>query len=110
MEIEIDGIDEAIDTLEDMEEKAEEIDGDNDVPLNELFTNDFLQRYTEFASLEEFFEESPWVVESDDDIDAIPQEEMDEYVNEHTTFDDTDEMTGEAATEWAAKQLGFSPD
>jgi len=108
MGLEIDGLDETIKSLEDMEQKAQELDGENEVPLSELFTDEFMGLYTDFESLEEFFEESPWEVESGDDIEAIPEDEMDSYVAEHTEFPHTDGMTSKAGSEWAAKQLGFS--
>jgi|AntDeeMinimDraft_4_1070355.scaffolds.fasta_scaffold06649_2 hypothetical protein len=103
-----DDLDDAIDSLEDMGEKAEELHGENEVPIVDLFTDDFMEAHTDFGSLDEFFEQSPWEVESEQDIEAIPQDEMDDYVAENTDFPHTDGMTSKAGSEWAAKQLGFS--
>jgi len=108
MSFDDDDLDDEIDSLEDMEEKAEDLHGDQEVPISDLFTDDFMETHTSFGSLDEFFEQSPWDVESDEDIEAIPQDEMDDYVAENTDFPHTEGMTSKAGSEWAAKQLGFS--
>jgi hypothetical protein len=103
----IDGLDEVQDRLEDMKESAEELDGENEVPLDEVFSADFMQKYTDFDSIEEFFEVSPWTVESEEDLEAIPQDGFDEYIAENTVFSDDEEMQSKAGEEWAADQIGF---
>jgi hypothetical protein len=99
-----------VDDLNDLEEladRAQELDGENQVPLVELFNPNFMREYTDFESLEEFFEESPWTVESQEDLDEIPDDPFNKYVNEYTVFSDQDEMMGEAGEEWTADQLGL---
>jgi sugar/nucleoside kinase (ribokinase family) len=96
-----------IDDLEELAERAEELDGENEVPLTELFNPSFMRKYTDFESLEEFLEESPWVVESEEDLDEIPDSPFNEYVKEHTVFSDQDEMMNKAGEEWTADQLGL---
>ena len=102
-----DDIDDVIDDLEELSENAQELDGENKVPLAELFDDGFMRKYTDFASIEEFFEASPWTVDSEADLKAIPEDEFDEYVDQHTRFPDAEEMQGKAAEEWTADQLGF---
>jgi len=96
-----------IDDLEELADRAEELDGENEVPLAELFNPGFMRKYTDFESLEEFFEESPWTIESEEDLDEIPDDPFNEYVDEHTVFSDQDEMMNKAGEEWTADQLGL---
>ena len=96
-----------IDDLEELADRAEELDGENEVPLAELFNPGFMRQYTDFQSLEEFFEESPWTVESEEDLDEIPDDPFNEYVDEHTIVSDQDEMMNKAGEEWTADQLGL---
>lgn len=96
-----------IDDLEELQENAQDLDGENEVPLGELFNDGFMQKYTDFDSIKEFFKASPWAVESEDDLEAIPEDEFDEYVSQHTRFPDAEEMQGKAAEEWTADQLGL---
>jgi len=58
----------------------------NEIPLTELFPDEFMQLYTEYSSIEDFFDASPWDVEGQDDFEAIPDDDFDEYVDEHTDF------------------------
>ena len=102
-----DGFDDLIDDLNELEQNAEELDGENQVPLTELLNPGFMQKYTEFASIDEMFEQSKWTVESEEDLDAIPDQEFDTYVRDHTQFTDSEEMMGMAAEEWTAEQMGF---
>ena len=96
-----------IDDLEELADRAEELDGGNSVPLIELFNPSFMRKNTDFESLEEFFEESPWTVESEEDLDEIPDGPFNEYVNEHTVFTDQDEMMNKAGEAWTVDQLGL---
>ncbi len=103
----IDGFDDLMDDLEELEDDLEEFEGEHDVPLTEMFTEEFMQTYTDFESIEAFFGESPWEVESQEDLEAIPDGEADKYVAEHTAFDTSDEMLSAAGNEWTKRQLGL---
>lgn len=58
----------------------------NSIPFTEVFPEEFMKLYTEFETIEAFFEASPWTVEAQDDFRKIPEDEFDEYVDEHTDF------------------------
>lgn len=88
----IDGYDDVMKKLEEISQSAEEVDGEHQAPIVELFTPDFMQEHTEFSSFEEFFGESQWDVESQEDLAQIPEGEADDYVEEHTEFESVDEM------------------
>lgn len=103
----VDGLDELADELEELGDRAEKLDGENEVPLDELFNPSFMRKYTDFESIEEFFEESQWTVESEEDLDEIPEEPFNKYVNDHTVFSNQDEMMKKAGEEWTVDQLGL---
>ena len=102
-----DDIDDLVDDLEELGDRAEKLDGENKIPLSELFNPSFMKEYTDFESLEGFFEESPWTVESEEDLDEISDGPFNEYVAEHTVFSDQDEMMKKAGEEWTTDQLGL---
>jgi len=102
-----DDFDDLADDFEDLRNRSEEFDGKNEAALSELFNPDFMEKYTEFESLDEFFQESPWTVESKEDLAEIPDSPFNEYVREHTIFSDQDEMMRGATKEWTADQLGL---
>jgi len=96
-----------IDDLEELADRAEELGGENEVALSDLFNPSFMQKHTDFESLEEFFEKSPWTVKSEDDLDEIPDGPFNEYVDEHTVFANQDEMMNKAGEKWTTDQLGL---
>lgn len=106
-EVETNGIEEAQDALSDIADNAQELDGENEVGFGELFTDAFMRKYTEFGSIDKFFEESPWAVESEEDFAAIPEADLDDYVDEHTAFPSWEEMLGTAGEQWMVDQLGL---
>lgn len=108
MSVEIEGLDEFREELDRLLEQADNLHGQNEVPMDELFTTGFMQTHTDFTSLEEFFSKSPWSVETQDDFKKIPQKEFDEYVNKHTGFKDWEAMLSAAGREWVTRQLGFN--
>ena len=89
-------MDEDIGDLEKIKDLAEELEGEYTIPLTSYFTPSFMREYTDFESLEDFSRESPWTVESQKDINEIPDGPFNEYVDEHTVFSDQDEMMEKA--------------
>ena len=85
IEIDTDGFKEnLVNALE--EETGLRFGEENEIPFAELFPEEFMRLYTEFASMEAFLEASSWEVENQEDFRAIPDEPFDEYVDKHTDF------------------------
>ncbi|MBX0294976.1 hypothetical protein [Haloarcula nitratireducens] len=83
-----------------------EATGETDrLSLAELFTREFMQEYTDFESIEEFWSHSPWEIRSRADVEQIPDNPLDGYVDKHTEFSDAEEMDWVAGTAWAAKRF-----
>ncbi|TLS36559.1 hypothetical protein FCL54_14720 [Pseudalkalibacillus caeni] len=93
--------------LETLQKKADELDGDHEVPFKELFPEDFMREYTKFSSINEMVDKSQWTVENDEDFSKIPDDEWDKYVKETTNFENWEEMQGTAVEVWGFRQLGF---
>ncbi|MFB6197931.1 MAG: hypothetical protein ABEI52_06640 [Halobacteriaceae archaeon] len=66
------------------------------IHITTLLPETFVNEYTKFGTVEEFFEESPWDVQDSADLKAIPREELDGYVDEHSSFESWAELTTEA--------------
>lgn len=105
MSVEIRGFEELADELDRLQERVETAEGETAVSFDELFPADFMATYTAFDSIQAFFEASPWTVESDADFGAIPEDEFDEYVDDHTEFDSWEGMLSSAAREWIGRKL-----
>lgn len=63
--------------------------------------------YTQFSTIDLFFDASPFTLETQDDLDAIPEDELDVFVSQNTSFNSWQDMLDKAGKEWTIKQLGF---
>ncbi len=93
--------------LKEMKENAEKLDGENNVPFQELFNPAFMRKYTNFQNIDDMLENSGFKIESQEDFEAIDDLKWDEYVRKNTRFQNWHEMMSEATSLWALKQMGF---
>lgn len=105
--LEMTGLKELERKLSDVKNRATELDGEHQVPFTELFNDSFMDKYTNFSSLEEMFQASGYNIESPEDFKAIPNEPWDEFIKNNSQFESWEEMRNTAAKEWMAKQLGL---
>ena len=106
--IEFEGLDDLQRELEELAENARRLDGTNEVSLTDLLPPSFMRRHSRFADIEELFDASPWTVTTADDFAAIPDEQWDQFIDEHTSFRDWERMQEAGAQQWVAKELGLS--
>lgn len=91
--------------LKKLVQNAKKLDGQHDVQLGVIFNEGFIQSHTKFSSIDDLFEKAGFKVESKEDFDAIPQEDIDSFVRDNTNFEDFNEMYKSATTEYVKKQL-----
>lgn len=100
------GLNEIQNKLKDLERKAKELDG-SPIPLTNALTPEFIREYSSFSSLDELLQASGFKVESQEDFDAIPDDEWDKFIGEHTRYSSWQEMLNEAGARYAKKKLGL---
>ncbi len=105
--LKISGLDKLQKRLDTIANNAEKLHGTHDVPVVELLTPSFVSQHTNCKTAEEFFEKSGFKIETSADLEAIPDEEWDEYIRSVSTFNDWESMLAEAAKGWAVKRLGI---
>src|SRR5574340_1214906 len=105
--LKITGLEELTRKLDDLAESANDLHGTHSVPVGEMLTPDFVHAHTRFANVDEFFDASGFKVDSTEDFEAIPTEELDKFVRSVSSFESWQAMAAEAAKAWAAKKLGF---
>lgn len=104
MSVQIEGFEELAEQMDDL---SASLDVDQDIPMEELFTDGFMATNTEFDSISDFFEESPWTIESEEDFQSIDEDEFDRYVDKHTGFSSWEAMLSAAAREWLTRQMSL---
>jgi len=105
MSVHIEGFEDFDEELRELQESADGLDGSTEIPMDQLFTEGFMQSYTSFSSLAAFFDDSPWTVETREDFKSIPEADFDRYVGKNTGFDDWETMLQAAGREWVTGQL-----
>jgi len=105
--LKIEGFNELQNKLDELAKKAEELDGQHQVPVSELLTDGFISRHTSFSSVDEMFKASGFEIESQEDLAAIPDAEWDNYIRSVSSFDSWQNMLGAAGQEWAKRKLGL---
>ncbi len=86
--------------------KLEEIESKNgSAPLREVINQDFLSKHTRFISLDEMFRASGFKVDNQQDLEALPKEELDLFIRSISTFESWKVMLNEAGMEWMKKIL-----
>ena len=102
MEIEFD-----MSGMQELRKKLEELDGEHQVPFEEMLTDKFISDNTNYSSLQEMLEKSCIKIESTDDLEDIPDNQRDDFIRQNTTFDIWDEMLSKAWEEWIKHKLGL---
>lgn len=101
----IKGMKELQKTFSDLEKKINNLN--DNVAFDVLFSNSFMSKYTNFSSFDEFLEAGGFNVETQEDFEAIPDDDFDKHVSESTKFSSWEEMLQEAGTLHVKKQLGL---
>lgn len=107
MSIQIEGFEEFADSMDALQQNLERVNGENGVPMRELFPDSFMRTHTEFGSIGDLFDRSPWEIDSGGDFKQIPESEFDDYIVANTGFNSWEAMLTAAAREWIARQLEF---
>lgn len=104
---EIKGLKEVQKQLEDLQKKAQELDGQHSVPISQVLTKDFLSKHTKFSSFNEMVEASGFKVETQEDFAAIPDDKWNEFISSISNFDSWKSMLSAASQEWAIRKMGL---
>ena len=104
--MEIKGLDEVQRELSRLAEKAHKLEGTHSVSAAELLAPAFIQAHTrQYDTAQEWFDASPFRVESSEDFAAIPDAEWDAYVRSTTDFSSWQEMLEDAGRELIERKL-----
>src|SRR5690606_33832611 len=80
--------------------KAKALEGN--VTLDELFTDDFMQRYSRYETMSSFF--SACGISSAEEFQAFPDAKLDVFVKANSDFKSWEEMKSTAAAEYAKRK------
>lgn len=102
-----DGFDDLSKTIKELSKKAKDLEKADPVPLEEVLSPKFISKHSRFSDAQDFFDASGFDFDNSEEFDAIPEEDLDEFVRSETPFDSWSEMLSKAVEEWAASKLGL---
>lgn len=91
--------------LNKLQKKLKRLEGTRSVPFDKLFHTGFMNRYTQFSNIEEFFVRGGFIIETEKEFDNIPEEKLDQHVLATTNFGSWREMQKKAGEAWISKEL-----
>lgn len=80
---------------------VQKLDGENEVPLVEVFSAEFMRQHTRVGTFEQLKEAGGF---GGMDLAAIPDEAWEATVRAHTSFSSWSEMLEQAGAAWTLKQ------
>ena len=86
--------------FKELDKKLESLSGN--VPLDELLNSNFMRKYTQFQTAQDFADTSSFDFSN---IESIDSNDLDKFVSAHTKFTSWQEMLNHAAAEWIQKQF-----
>ncbi len=88
---------------EKLSKAAEETSGN--VSLDKLFNKGFMAKYSNLQTIDEMFDKAGFVIESEGDFTALPEETLSSIVKQHTSFSSWEEMLGKAGEEHMGNEI-----
>lgn len=107
MSFKIEGLDKLQKQLKQMEKGAKELEKNNQIPFSDLFTHSFMLKHTNFSSFDELLEAGNFIVNSQEDFEAIPNAEFDVHISANTSFKKWEDMLSKATEIYITKKLGL---
>jgi hypothetical protein len=105
--LKIQGLEKFQKDLKNLANKARDLDGSHEIPMQDLLNRTFLQKYTRVSSFTELVEKSGFDVKSEADLKAVPDDAWDSYIRSISSFPNWDAMLSKAGELWVTKKLGF---
>lgn len=105
MGFEIKGLDDFQRNLKNLQKNMQKLHGKREVSFDTLFAPAFMRKYTKFSSIDELFEKSGFKVDSNEDLEKIPDAPWDEYIAANTRFRNWKEMLDTAGKAYGEKQM-----
>jgi len=101
----ITGLDEVQQKFNRLSENAENLSGSHELSAGDLFTESFMCDNTDFTEVVQLFAAGGFKVESAADIKAIPEDQLDKYIQASTNFPSWEVMLRSAVADYAKRQL-----
>lgn len=94
-------------SFDDLKKNISKISGNNSIPLNELFSPNFMSENSACKSIDELFKKSEIEINSLGDFKNLSQSTLDAIARSFTKFNSWNEFMEKAVANWVSNQLGL---
>jgi len=101
------GFDELQKKLKGMAGGERELEGEQNISIPDLLTEDFVSEHTKFRDAQQLFDESVFEINSAEDFKAIPDVDWDKYIAQISDFESWSEMLKAATAEYVKREMGL---
>ena len=88
-----------------LKKNLSELSGTHTIPLDDLMTPSFISSCSQYSDFEELLEASGFKVETEEDFAAIPDQEWEQYIQTHTSYESWIEMQEAAGVSYIQSKL-----
>lgn len=107
MSIKINGLDDLQKHLGHIEKEVSKLEHGISVSFDELFTEQFMLEHSNFSTFDELLQAGGFVVNSEEEFEAIPDSVFDEHISMNTDFDSWEDMLSSAQEDYVVELLDF---
>jgi hypothetical protein len=107
MEFKVDGLEELARKMDNLARSVEQLSGPHHVPIGELLTPSFLACCSRFSSVDQMFQTSGFKIDTNEDLESIPESDWDTFIKTNTSFESWRQMLEAAGADWTKRQLAL---
>lgn len=93
------------DKLKKLSNNIEELGKKKSISLSDFMPTDFISKYSQYENVDKLFEKSGFNLKEESCFSTIPENEMDAFISENTSFVTWKEMQKKAAEAYTHKQV-----
>lgn len=91
--------------LRKLSENLKRIEPQQEIPITHILSDSFIQSKTPFSSLNDLFEKGGFNVETKEDLEAIPDEDLNSFISENSEYSTFKEMISAAGAIYMKNML-----
>ncbi|HFQ4950291.1 hypothetical protein ACSTDZ_20250 [Vibrio vulnificus] len=104
--IKVKGFDEIHNRLNNIKNGLQELSGQKQIPISDLFTSDFMKtECPSFASIDDLLTSGGFQFSTKEEFEAIEKESLDQFIATNTKFANWDEVFAEAVKLYIKRKL-----
>ncbi|ELY3912039.1 TPA: hypothetical protein ACSE23_002909 [Acinetobacter baumannii] len=91
--------------LKQLTKNAEKLKQKGSASFTEIVNPDFISSNTDYSDIFDLFKHAGFEIETVEQIENIPEEDLDNFISENTRFESFVDLQKKAASEYMRKQL-----